>query len=77
MAMKSSTAKLIASDFVTPDLKRIRDFIVEAVKDGALALLVSTVIALLVRMRDLNQELSRQLAWKSRKRPASERLHRL
>jgi transposase len=77
MAMKSSTAKQIASDFVTPDLKRIRQFIVEAVTEGALAVLVSTIIALLTRMRDLNQDLSRQLAWKSRKHPASERLHRL
>jgi hypothetical protein len=45
MAMKSSTAaKLSASDFVTPDWKRIRDFIVETVKEGALAVLVSTVV---------------------------------
>jgi hypothetical protein len=57
MAMKSSTAKQIASDFVTPDLKRIRQFIVEAVTEGALAVLVSTIIALLTRMRDLNQDL--------------------
>ena len=77
MAMKSSTAKQIASDFVTPDLKRIRQFIVEAVTEGALAVLVSTIIALLTRMRDLNQDLSRQLAWRNRKHPASERLHRL
>jgi hypothetical protein len=52
MAMKSSTAKQIASDFVTPALKRIRQFIVEAVTEGALAVLVSTIIALLTRMRD-------------------------
>lgn len=78
MAMKSSSAaKLIASDFITPDLKRIRQFIVAAVTEGAIAMLVSTIIALLTRMRDLNQDLSRQLAWKNRKRPASERLHRL
>jgi transposase len=77
MAMKSSTAKQIASDFVTPDLKRIRQFIVEAVTEGALAVLVSTIIALLTRMRDLNQDLSRQLAWRNRKHPASERMHRL
>jgi transposase len=77
MAMKSSTAKQIASDFVTPDLKRIRRFIVEAVTEGALAVLVSTIIALLTRMRDLNQDLARQLAWRNRKHPASERMHRL
>lgn len=77
MAMKSSTAKQIASDFVTPDLKRIRHFIVQAVTEGAVAVLVATLIALLTRMRDLNQDLSRQLAWKNRKRPASERMNRL
>lgn len=53
MAMKSSTAKQIASDFVTPDLKRIRHFIVQAVTEGAVAVLVATIIALLTRMRDL------------------------
>lgn len=54
MAMKSSTAaKLIASDFATLDLKQIRQFIKDAVMEGALAVLVSTIIALLTRMRDL------------------------
>ena len=77
MAMKVSTAKLIASDFATLDLKRLRSFITEAVADGAIALLISTIIGLLTRMRDLNQELVRQLAWKNRKRPASETTHRL
>jgi hypothetical protein len=77
MAMKASTAKLIASDFVSPDLKRIRRFIAEAVAEGAIAELIAAIIALLARMRDLNQELSRQMAWKNRKRPASETTHRL
>ena len=52
MAMKASTAKLIASDFATLDLKRIRSFIAEAVAEGAIALLISTIIGLLTRMRD-------------------------
>jgi transposase len=77
MAMKAGTAKLIASDFATLDLKRLRSFIAEAVAEGAIALLISTIIGLLTRMRDLNQELARQLAWKNRKRPASETTHRL
>lgn len=77
MAMKASTAKLIASDFATLDLKRIRRFIAEAVAEGAIAELIAAIVALLTRMRDLNQELSRQLAWKNRKRPASETTHRL
>ncbi|HEX3855058.1 MAG TPA: IS66 family transposase [Polyangiaceae bacterium] len=75
--MKASTAKLIASDFVTLDLKRIRRFILEAAAEGAIAVLISTIIELLTRMRDLNQELMRQLAWKNRKRPVSETTHRL
>ena len=77
MTMKASTAKLIASDFATPDLKRIRRFIAEAVAEGAIAELIAAIIGLLTRMRDLNQELARQLAWKNRKRPASETTHRL
>jgi transposase len=77
MAMKASTAKLIASDFATLDLKRIRRFIAEAVAEGAIAELIAAIIGLLTRMRDLNQELVRQLAWKNRKRPASETTHRL
>ncbi len=77
MAMKASTAKLIASDFASLDLKRIRRFIAEAVAEGAIAELITAIISLLTRMRDLNQELARQLAWKNRKRPASETTHRL
>lgn len=45
--------------------------------EGAIAELISAIIALLTRMRDLNQELARQLAWRNRKRPASETTHRL
>lgn len=74
MATKPATAKLIESDFVAPDLERIRRFIIEAVAEGAIPMLV---LALLVRMRDLNQELMRKLAWRSRKRPPSEALQRL
>ncbi len=77
MAKESSTAKLIASDFAAPDLGRIRRFIVEAFREGAVAVVVSTILALLTRMRDLNHELTRQLAWKNRKHPASETLRRL
>ncbi|MEO8901390.1 MAG: transposase [Polyangiaceae bacterium] len=38
---------------------------------------IAAIISLLTRMRDLNQELVRQLDWKNRKRPASETTHRL
>ena len=77
MALDGSTAKLIAKDFAAPDLKRIRRFIVEAAQEGAIAVLVATLMALLTRMRDLNQELTRRLAWKNRRHPASETLRRL
>jgi transposase len=77
MALDGSTAKLIAKDFAAPDLPRIRRFIIEAAKEGAIAVLVATLMALLTRMRDLNQELTRRLSWKNRRHPASEKMRRL
>jgi transposase len=44
---------------------------------GAVAELLAAVLALLVRMRDLNTELVAKLAAKSRKRPPSETMRRL
>jgi hypothetical protein len=77
MASKSNIAKVVASDFVAPDLERIKRFILESIAEGAIAVLIAAIIALLSRMRDLNEELTRQLAWKRRKQPPSETLHRL
>ena len=44
MARQSSTAKLIESDFATPDLQRIRRFILESIAEGAIAALVYTIM---------------------------------
>jgi len=62
---------------ISPDLAVVRKFILEKIAQGAIATLVAAVIALLVKMRDLNTELMRKLASKSRKRPANEAMQRL
>ena len=65
------------TNVVAPDLEAVRRFIVEMFSRGAMAALVTAVIALLTRMRDLNTELVRKLASHSRKRPPNEALRRL
>jgi transposase len=65
------------TNVVDPDLGAVRRFIADMIARGAIAGLVTAVIALLVRMRDLNSELVRRLASKSRKRPPNETMRRL
>jgi transposase len=60
-----------------PNLEAVRRFIVDMVKQGSIALLVSAVLGLLVRMNDLNVELVRKLQQSRRKRPPSETIRRL
>lgn len=60
-----------------PNLEAVRRFIVDMVKQGSIALLVSAVLGLLVRMNDLNVELVRKLQQSRRKRPPSETTRRL
>ena len=62
---------------LTPDLQAVGQFIREMVAQGAIGALVTAVVALLLRMRDLNLELVRKIASKSRKRPPSETMRRL
>ncbi len=62
---------------LTPDLEAVKRFIVDMLAKGAIAALVTAIIALLVRMRDLNMELMRKLASSARKRPPNEALRRL
>lgn len=62
---------------LSPDLEAVRRFIVDMVKRGAIALLVSAVLGLLSRMNELNLELHRRLEASRRKRPPSETTHRL
>jgi len=62
---------------LTPDLEAVKTFITDMIAKGAIATLVTAIVALLVRMRDLNGELMRRLASRSRKRPPNEAMRRL
>jgi transposase len=62
---------------IDPDLGAVKKFIEDMIAQGAFAALVAAIIALLVRMRDLNTELMKKLASKSRKRPPNEAMRRL
>ncbi|MGO8993862.1 MAG: IS66 family transposase [Polyangiaceae bacterium] len=62
---------------IDPDLGAVRKFIADMLAKGAVAVLVTAIVALLVRMRDLNTELMGKLASKSRKRPPNEAIRRL
>jgi transposase len=62
---------------IAPDLDVVKKFIAEMIAKGAIAGLVAPVVALLARIRDLNTELMRKLASKSRKRPPNEAMQRL
>jgi transposase len=77
MVDDSSTAPLRITSELAPDLGLVERFIRQKFAEGALALLLATVMALLTRMRDLNSELMHQLALGRRKRPPSETMHRL
>ena len=56
-----------------PNLEAVRRFIVDMVKQGSIALLVTAVLGLLARMNELNVELVRKLQQSRRARPPSER----
>jgi transposase len=77
MVDDSSTAPMHLTSELAPDLGLVERFIRTKVAEGALALLLASVMALLTRMSKLNTELMRQVALGRRKRPPSERMHRL
>lgn len=60
-----------------PDVERLREWMRDKIKALAFLDLVSMVIALVARMRDLNTELHRRLVQLTRARPRSERLRRV
>lgn len=62
---------------IDPDLGAVRKFIEDMIARGAVAAMVTAIIALLMKMRDLNTELMKKLASKSRKRPPNEAMRRL
>jgi transposase len=74
--MPSAKPPLITSP-AQPDLDAVARFFHAMLARGAVAELLAAVLALLVRMRDLNTELVAKLAAKSRKRPPSETMRRL
>jgi transposase len=62
---------------LAPDLDAVRKFIEGMFAKGSVAALVTAILALLVKMRDINSELMGRLASKSRKRPPNEAMRRL
>jgi transposase len=60
-----------------PDLEEVRDWLGKMITALRFAELVTAILALITRMRDLNTELVAQLAHLRRARPRSERLRRL
>lgn len=76
MAAHAPKPELITNE-VDPDLAEVKRFIKARIAEGAFAVLIATVLALLARMRDLNTELRRRLEASRRKRPPSETLRRL
>ncbi len=62
---------------IAPDLGAVKKFIEDMIAQGAVVALVTAIVALLGRMRDLNTELMKRLASKARKRPPSETMRRL
>lgn len=62
---------------IDPDLGAVKKFIADMIAKGSIAALVAAIVSLLVRMRDLNTELMKKLAAKSRKRPPNEAMRRL
>lgn len=63
---------------LAPDLEAVKKFIADMIAKGAIAALVAAIIALLVKMRDLNSELMKKLTErKSSKHPPNETMRRL
>src|SRR5215831_1501769 len=77
MVDDTSTAPLCITSEYAPDLEHVERFIRQKIAEGALTLLLAAIMALLTRMRDLNNELLRSLTLSRRKRPASETTRRL
>jgi transposase len=76
MAAKPHKLKLITSE-VDPDLAEVKRYIKARIAEGAFAVLLAAILALLARMRDLNSELLKRIEASRRKRPPSETWHRL
>jgi hypothetical protein len=53
MSARARMAERITSE-VDPDLAEVKRFILERIAQGAFAVLIASILALLVSMRDLN-----------------------
>lgn len=60
-----------------PDLEKVRDWIEEKLAAHLFVEVVTAIVALLVKMRDVNTQLFEKLTYLKRKRPPSETLARL
>lgn len=74
--MPTKTTPAITTPYA-PDLEQVRAWLLEMIKALRFIELVSSIVALVARMRDVNSELVRRLAHLQRKRPRSETLERL
>ena len=74
---RRATSRRRSPSALDPDLEAVKKFIADMIAKGAVAALVAAIVALLVKMRDLNTELMKRLASKSRKRPPNETMRRL
>jgi transposase len=61
----------------TPDIEQVKSWLEKMVKSMRFVELVAAIIALIVRMRDVNSELLKQVTNLRKKRPRSETLKRL
>ena len=60
-----------------PDVEKVREWLEKMIAALRFVEIVSAILALIVRMRDVNTELVRKLAYLKRRRPPSETLARL
>lgn len=74
--MPTKTTAAITTPYA-PDLEQVRAWLLEMIKALRFVELVTAIVALVARLRDLNAELVRRLAHLQRKRPRSETLERL
>ena len=74
MATEGKEVEAAAGGATSPDVERLRDWLVAKIRSRAFGDIVTVVITLVVRLRDLNTELTRKLVELRRARPRSERL---
>jgi len=75
--MSFGTTRSAVTSAFAPDLDEVRTWIETMIRTLRFVELVTAVISLIARMRDLNTDLVAQLAHLRRKRPRSETLDRL